>query len=265
MTQLIEFNNRQGETLRGLFDKAKSTRGIIFVHGFERTTIESKFKNIIDKLKGKINFFRFDFSGCGLSDGNFKNLTLKKQVQELKEATEKFLKISKVKSLSFVAHSFGCVVVLEYLKSARIKIDKIVLISPALNQKMLHRFWFTKNYKKDNEINWSNFKEHFKGIKGIFEKEMKNPLKMTKEHIISSAYFLENKDRDYQELFTLPGLNSSQFLIIHGENDDKVPIESNDQLPSQIKKIIIADGDHDLQRPDMVKQYLDKLIKFLNS
>ncbi|MFH1610441.1 MAG: hypothetical protein ABIA91_00975, partial [Patescibacteria group bacterium] len=71
MTQLIEFKNSKNKTLRGILDKTSSPKGIVFVHGFERTTVERKFKIIIDKLKDKISLFRFDFSGCGLSDGDF--------------------------------------------------------------------------------------------------------------------------------------------------------------------------------------------------
>jgi len=49
MTQIIEFKN-----LRGLLDKTNSDKGIVFVHGFERTTIERKFKAMVDELKNKV-------------------------------------------------------------------------------------------------------------------------------------------------------------------------------------------------------------------
>lgn len=84
MTQLVEFENHKGEILRGFLDRqTRNKKGIIFVHGFEGSTIEPKFKNIIDLLRGKINLFRFDFSGYGISDGRFEDLTIKKLTQEL--------------------------------------------------------------------------------------------------------------------------------------------------------------------------------------
>jgi len=270
MTSLLEFKNHKGETLRGLYDLASANKDLIFVHGFERTTVESKFKNIVDRLGLRFNMLRFDFSGCGLSDGKFKDLTVEKQTKELDRAVRKIQGIAGAKTISFVAHSFGCAVVLNYLASGvaepeRIKsigIGKVVFLSPALNQKELHRFWFTKN-NVEAEITWANYKKHFSGLKNLFEREMKKSPKMTKEHLISNAYFLENKDIDYQNLFEPLPFDPSKILIIHGDADDKVPIQSNDKLPAKVKKIIVSDGDHDLQRPDMLKQYLPRVIEFL--
>ncbi|MFZ5559407.1 MAG: alpha/beta fold hydrolase [Patescibacteria group bacterium] len=270
MTRLFKFTNHKKETLRGLWDLASVDKDLIFVHGFERTTVESKFKNIVDRLGFKFNMLRFDFSGCGLSDGKFKDLTVEKQTKELDKAVREIRGITSAKTISFVAHSFGCAVVMNYLSSGvaepeRIKsinVGKVVFLSPALNQKELHRFWFTKN-NAETEITWANYKKYFSGLKNLFEKEMKRSPKMTKEHLISNAYFLENKDIDYQDLFELLPFDLSKILIIHGDADDKVPMESNDKLPAKVKKIIVSGGDHDLQRPDMVKQYLNKVIQFL--
>jgi pimeloyl-ACP methyl ester carboxylesterase len=262
MTKLIEFKNHKGETLRGLWDLASSKKDLICVHGFERTTVESKFKNIVNKLNFKFNLLRFDFSGCGLSDGNFKDLTVKKQTKELDKVIKEIQGVTSAKTISFVAHSFGCVVVMNYLVENRVDVGKIVFLAPALNQRALHRFWFTKdNVKKD--IAWANYLKHFSKLKESFKREMAISPKMTKEHFISNKYFLENKDIDYQNLFERIPFNLDKILIVHGNTDDKTPLESNDKLPAKIKKIIVSDGDHDLQRPDMTKQYLKKIINFL--
>lgn len=267
MTKLVEFKNHKGEILRALFDKAKSKRGIIFVHGFERTTVESKFKNIIDNLKGRVNLFRFDFSGCGLSDGKFEDLTVNKLIAELTVAERNFKKISGAEKISFVAHSLGCVVVLIYLTtSSKTFVDKVIFLAPALNQKNLQRFWYAKSLIPDQLISWPNLRKYTeeKRFEQKFQEFIFQLTRMTKEHFISAKYFTESSNFDYQDYWrgVTPDL-LPKFMIIHGDTDDKVPIQSNDKLPAKIKKIIVSGGDHDLQRPDMVKQYLSKVVHFL--
>lgn len=264
MTELVEFKNHKGETLRGLVDKARGKRGIVFLHGFEKTTIEAKFKNIVDKFKGRVNLFRFDFSGCGLSDGKFEDLTIEKLKKELERAVRAFKRARPgIEEVNLVAHSLGCCVVLKFISENPQKIGKAVFLSPAFCQKELLRYWFTKieTKKEGVEVDWSNFKKYFS--EGKFQKDIKKKRRMAGEHTLSNRYFLENKKLDYQELFEKLDFDLKDILIIYGTNDDKVPFESNDKLPQGIRTIKVFDGDHDLQRPDMAKQYLKKIIGFL--
>lgn len=261
MTELIEFKNHKGETLRALFDRAKSACGIICVHGFERTSIESKFKNIFDEVKGKVNLFRFDFSGCGISDGSFIDTTCQKLTTELKRAISIFKnKCPIVKRFILIAHSFGCCVALHYTFKNN-NIHKLILFAPAFNQKELQQYWFTQLQRKDKRVTWRNYKQYFS--KASFMKEMNKPKRISKEHYISKKYFLENKDMDYQRL--LKGLGPKTTIIVHGDADEKVPMKSNDQIPNGIKIIKVRGGDHDLQRQDMVKQYLNKVIRTIKN
>lgn len=57
-------------------------------------------------------------------------------------------------------------------------------------------------------------------------------------------------------------MDLKNILIINGDADEKVPIESNDKLLKEIRIIKVLKGDHDLQRMDMV-EHLDELLKFL--
>lgn len=232
MTQLIEFKNHQGETLRGLIDKSISRKGVIFVHGFEGTTINKKFKVIVDELKGKINLFRFDFSGCGLSDGKFKDLTIKELKDELVIAIKNFKKYCpKIKETNLVAYSLGCCAALKFIIKNPGGIKKVVFFSPALNQKKLFEYWLKKK-----TLDQHRFKK----------------------------YFLENKNKDYQDLFKKSKIDFKNILIIHGDTDEDIPLKTNNRLPPEIKIIKVRGGDHKLQRPDMVKQYLLKTIRFLS-
>lgn len=96
-------------------------------------------------------------------------------------------------------------------------------------------------------------------MKKKFREDIERENKMTKENYISSDYFKENIDKDYAKLFK----NTDNILLVHGDSDNKVPLESLNIDFSN--KIIVKKGDHDLERPDMMAQWLDGVIKFLSS
>lgn len=258
MTQLIEFKNQQGEVLRGLLDRVKSTRGVIFVHGFERTSVEKRFKIIVDALKGKVNFLRFDLADCGLSNGNFKNFTVDKSAQELAAAVKVFVRQTKIKRLTIVGHSVGGCISLQYLLNyhhAKVKIDKLIFFAPALNQRQLLRYWFSQLKNPQKKINWHNYQKYLN--EAAFLRDIKIKRRLAKTHMLSNKYFLENYQQDYNE--KIAELKKQQLLVIHGDEDEKVPLASNNF--EQV--LIIKGGDHDLQRPDMVKQWLKPAINFI--
>lgn len=262
MTKLVEFKNQQGEILRGLLDRARSSQGVVFVHGFERTSVEKRFKLIVDNLKGKVNLWRFDMADCGLSDGEFKNFTVDKSAQELAVAVEVFRRQAKIKHLTIVAHSVGGCISLRYLlndyKPAKLTIDKLVFFAPALNQRALLRYWFVQSSQPGKKINWSNYGKYLNEKK--FLVSLKNRQRLVKAHILSNRYFLENYQQDYNDY--LDKLDKSyRWLVIHGDEDEKVPLASNG-----FKRVLkVRGGDHDLQRPDMVKQWLKTVINFIQS
>lgn len=71
-------------------------------------------------------------------------------------------------------------------------------------------------------------------------------------------YFLENKDRDFNKLIKgTPWFD--KIFVVHGDADEKVPIASNIKDPD----IIVKDGDHDLEKPSMQKQWLNKTVTYL--
>lgn len=246
VTKLLEINNN-----RGILVDRDSNHVVLMVGGFERsTTTEKKFKIIADNIN--ISSFRFDYSGVGLSDGDFSNITVNLMKKEIDDVLTQ-LKRMDYKKFSVVAHSLSACVVID------INFEKKVLIAPALNQEELLRYWFAlssiKKQKVSADVDWRNYKKYFN--EDNFSQDCKRDDKMTKQNYISSAYFLENKDRNYSNLLK----SEDNILHIHGDKDDKVPIES---LSSKFtKSIIVNGGDHDLERPDMVKQWINFAIKFI--
>lgn len=265
MAQIIEFKNQRKEVLRGILDEApKSKGGVIFAHGFERTTIEYKFKNIVDSLRDKINLFRFDFSGCGLSSGSFEDMTVGKSVQEFILAVKAFKKhCPQVGKINIIAHSLGACVAAESIKNKRLtEIKKIVLLAPALNQRELLRYWFVKNhFRHELEINWDNFRQHL--TEGEFQNSLQEKRHMTREHYLLNDYYLESEGVDYNEMLINSGIDGQNILVVHGRHDERVPPESNKELLREAQLSLVEGGDHDLQRPDMVEQYLNQVVKFI--
>lgn len=257
MAQLIEFKSSKNQTLRGILDKTNSRTGIVFVHGFERTTVEKKFKAIVDKLRDKANLFRFDFSGCGLSDGDFIDFSVKKSSEELKLAINTFAEYAhKVKEIILIGHSLGACIILDYLKNNPDNmVSKVLFFAPALNQKELLRYYFVKGINKQVDVTWQNYRDYLDEKEFLQDIEIEK--RITKEHWLGDKYFLENAVKDYNN--NLKDIQQEIF-IIHGDNDDKVPIESNQTKPD----ILVKKGDHDLQRPNMIEQWLPQILKFLD-
>lgn len=265
MTKLIEFQNDQQETLRGLLDVAQGERGVLFVHGYERTSVEYKFKNIADALKGEMSLLRFDFSGCGLSDGEFGTITAEKYAGEIHAAIEAFSKHTpRVKHITLVVHSFASCAVLKYIQEKREYVDRVVFLGPAWNQKALHRYWFTQSrYRaKKDELTISNFRRHFD--EEIFQDFVHLSKRQSKAHYINKEYFVENEKMDYQDLLTTATIAHADMLIVHGKDDRAVPIESNHKIPKDVRVIRVEKGDHDLERVSMVEQYLAEVVDFIS-
>lgn len=259
--ELAEFKNSRQETLRGIkhAPSKKAEHVVIFIHGFERnSTAEKKFKSLADLLEQRNTAsFRFDAAGCGISDGEFQNVTVRSRVDDFRQA---LAKISSYPRVSIVAHSLGACILDSYLSEHQpIEFQSVVLLAPALNQKELLRYWFVQSeaQKKDPQakINWSNYREKLN--EQSFQEDCKRSDKMTKMNFLGSEYFLENKEAVYgKELQKL-----ENALHVHGDEDNKVPMESNPlNFPNMLQ---VKKGDHDLERPDMLKQWLDATVDFL--
>ncbi|MFA6963806.1 MAG: alpha/beta hydrolase [Patescibacteria group bacterium] len=260
MAKLLEFKNQDGELLRGIVDEANSDRAVIFLHGFEGSTVRMRFKNIVDRLKDQAVSFRLDFAGAGISDGDFSKITVAKMVGELNSAIMALKSnCTNIKNVSVVAHSLGACVALKFNQENPDTLGKLILLAPGLNQQKLLRYFFVQSELKDQKIEWSNY-EHYLD-EAAFQNNCRLDHQMRKEHYLDSGYLSENSEMDYQQF--LQTAKPENILIIHGLSDEVVPMASNDKIPSNIRLLEVRDGNHDLARPDMVDQYLDEVIEFL--
>lgn len=165
---------------------------------------------------------RLDFSGCGISDGDFRFTTIENQYEDFLLALNQFKKKIKQNKINIFAHSLGaCILAKNIKKNKKEKgIEKIILMAPVLNQKALLRYWFTKSkIKKDSpklEIAWNNYKKYLN--EDLFQQDCK----ITKKNYINPEYFLSIKDIDFSNEFEN---FTEDILHIHESNDVTLPIK----------------------------------------
>jgi esterase/lipase len=260
-TKLLEFINGHNEVLRGILTDTenKCVHAVVMMGGFERSaTTEAKFKILADKLaEHDIFSLRFDYAGIGLADGDFSRISVKKLAADLEYAIAALTEETACEKISFVAHSLPSCIMAD--RSKRDIFYKIVLLSPAFNQKELLRYWFTSSSMKkknpDIKIDWDNFREYLN--EESFRKYCHDTRKMTKAHYAGTGYFIESSEVDYSEKI----MGGENILHVHGAKDEAAPLAGVSVNFSH--KIIVENGDHDLERPDMIKQWLDKTVEFL--
>ncbi len=217
---------------------------------------------MVDKLDGKVNLFRFDFAGCGLSDGDFTNFTVAEKVLELEKALVTFKRVCpRLKKITLVGHSIAGPLIVNLMQEKHSLIDKIVWLGPAFNQRDLLKYYFVRAWLKGKKhIDYSNFEHYFsKTAYKIFLGKKKVE---RKAHYLSMKFFHENININYAEYLHSMQLNLNKILIVHGTKDEKVPLESC-LFPKGIHVIKVKDGDHELEEPTQVVQYLNKVVKFI--
>lgn len=244
----ITFKNERGKELVGVLhlpEKGKPPL-VIICHGFQNSKTDRKFIKLARVLqKEGICVFRFDFEGCGDSEGDPKEITIKNEVADLNSA---FKTVQNefdldLKRVAFVGASLGNVVTSLLLKQYKISAKTLVFWSQAFNQRELLKNWYNKE----------DIREIMK--KGVIDKGDKK---------IGKNYFLENKNKDYSSALSELKL---PILIIHGKEDKDVPLKFSQQLKRKYKNIsliILPKADHkfdDFQSQEQLIRHTQKWLR----
>lgn len=247
----ITFRNERGRQLLGILHlpKVEKPPAVIICHGFQATKTRRRFVKLARALqKAGILAFRFDFEGCGDSEGDPRELSVGKEVSDLNSAYEALLKECDVarEKVALIGESLGGVVVSLFVAKFSTSIKTLVLLAPAFNQKELFKTWYSQQEIKE-------LKE--KGVLMKGEKE------------IGKDYFLENKNKDYSLVlskFDFP------ILIIHGKKDEDVPVSYSQKLAKRFKNItlkVLPKANHKFEDPfsrkKAIKYTVDWLKKYL--
>jgi putative redox protein len=109
----LKINNLTGEKLDVLIEgnlQAKTT--VIFVHGFavDKHETAGYFDDLVIVFGNNYRIIRFDFSGCGESEGNLEEKDYEKWADDLKIVVD-YVKKTYKGSLYIFAQSMGCFVI----------------------------------------------------------------------------------------------------------------------------------------------------------
>ena len=188
--------------------------------------------------------YRFDFSGCGESEGNYSDTTLTKLKDDLSVIVNYVKENPNIDKdrIGILAQSFGTTVTVALAP----KVKSIVLSGAFINPKEIFEQYFGETYNPEG----ISVKNHTDGrvtnIKPVFWKDFDN----------------------YNLTSNLRGMENS-LLLLYGSEDDTIPLSSVDYIyenTNQPKnKIIVEGADHGLipKRDEIYKIVVDWFKKTL--
>ena len=113
--ELFYINGSQGKLAARLslpdLQSGEKCPMIIFSHGFGGDMTFHLFEPIIERLNHTgIGVLRYDFNGCGKSEGEFQNMTVPNEIDDLLNVIAYVRQLSVTKNISLLGHSQGGVV-----------------------------------------------------------------------------------------------------------------------------------------------------------
>jgi len=186
---------------------------------------------------------RFDFRGCGNSDGKEENYSLSSQIEDLEVVIDFITRRTRKRSVGIIAKSISCVPTF-MLASKRENISFIVALGAPYN---LQKYWSKEELeevKRKGYIFYRGFKYGWK-----YAWEMSN---------------FQEKYREALKKIKIP------TLIINGEKDEKVSLDEAkaifSTLGSEQKRLeIIKNSDHSFKLDEMnLKDVEQAILSFMN-
>jgi pimeloyl-ACP methyl ester carboxylesterase len=172
---------------------------IILIHGFGGNKVGANrlFVGLAKALtQSGVSVIRFDMRHCGDSEGDFCDITVKSQVEDLENVIEIYSK--KFKKLALIGVSFGASIALMVLRKFS-KIQAIAIIAPLGSSDPWKEGWeYAKKYLSDQP-----FLEH-------------------RGRLVSREFFEDFFEIDFHAL--VMEANHVPMLHIHGDKDCIVPV-----------------------------------------
>lgn len=227
----VETLNASNEKLVGIKTipdaMSKKLSAVILVHGFGVTKEEyGFFPELSRQLVNKnILSFRFDFSGCGESEGDYINTSMTKLKSDLNTILEYVKNDQSVdkNNIGMLGCSLGCPTVV----TLHPQLKAFVLVSPVVHLKDVISSLFKKN-------------------EGYLPNGISTRIKADGRIIKVKPNFW--KDMNNYNILDLIKKVSAPLLIIHGDSDESVPLSETENLYKQAnnpkEKYIISGGKH---------------------
>jgi hypothetical protein len=241
------FENKNGRNLVGIIHLPEKEKLplVIICHGFQETKTNKRLVLLARKLREKgILAVRFDFEGCGDSEGNPKEITIQDEVCDLCFAYKHILNQCNIdpSRVAFVGESLASVVITLAIVNFKLPARTVVFWSQAFDQKSLLKRWYHKEELRELQR------------KGVI-------IKGTKE--IGKRYYYENRSKDYSEYLSKLKI---PVLIIHGDKDEDVPLEFSQRMADKHSNVtlrILRNAEHKFEDPLSRKQAISLTTKWL--
>jgi len=221
----MNFTSKSGYEIPSIFNSCHSSSCVLLLHGITSEKTESGlYQSLSDLLLNKgFDSLMFDFQGHGESSVESSNSTVHGMISELHDVYS--ILTSKYEYIHVVAASFGSSIFLNYC--TRVQLDKLksfTLWNPVVN--------YQKTFVKPSTEWGKNFYPQGNG---------QNVLD-TKKHKVPGKTFYLGRDFIYELLFNnfdpTQLIITAQGLLLHGAQDNIVPIETVEEFYESIKDII---------------------------
>ena len=231
----ISFQSR-GKTLRGvLYVPVKYTSAVVLLHGFPGDSSGGTDRRARMLARAGFLALRFDFTGCGMSDGKHEERLMSGDVKDTRAAIDYLCAHAEFDKLVLLGHSTGAIDAALYAHTDK-RVDAIIISAGVADLKRGVTYEFTSKQVTD-------FRSRgFTKTPWLMEWSGK------RERIVKAFY---------DEFFTLNIAAALKkfhkpVLIIHGDKDEAVPVTEAHELyalANKPKKLIIIKGaDHRFQK-----------------
>ncbi len=218
---------------------------VLLVHGFGVDRHESF---LFDDLTYELSshgylVYKFDFSGCGESEGDFSKTSLTKLKNELGLIIKHLKSKKEVGKIGILAQSFGTSVTI----ALKPEVDAFVLMGSIASPYKILKDLFTEDFNPDGISSRKRSSGKITRVGPQFWKDFKN------YNLVESIKKI-----------------ASHILFIHGEKDDKVPLSEMESLHLASnewkEKVVIEGADHGLkpkrkQVYPLIVDWFDKYLK----
>ena len=246
---MIKFNRIRINKLlkiRYLKISEKKNTFLIFLHGF-MSDLEGKKPKTLHTFarQNKLGFLELEYSGHGKSSGKFTEGNISKWSQQTNYLIKKIVKKNKI---IFVGSSMGAWITLNLIRKFSKQTIGFVGIgsAPEFLEKLMWKK-FSKKMRRDIKKN---------GVINLKHGKYEYPI----------TYQLI-KDGRKNKIFNKSYLQSIKITMIHGKNDESVPIIYSKKIlklfrNAEKKLVIIKGGDHSLSKPKWLN-IIKKEIKLM--
>jgi len=247
----FEVKTGENKIIRGIINRSYSEHklpALVFCHGFMGNKLGHNFMFVkMARMLENLNIasVRFDFTGSGESDGEFKDVTLSSEIRDCENVLNFVSSIDYIdkENINILGFSMGAIVAIIVASTHNDIIKNSILVSPAVNMYDI----FLSEIKEDKLFEFLNT--------GYINFENNIVSKNALEDVFNYKIF------DY-----LKGMSGNK-LIVHGTKDECVsPLYSQkikDLLGERAVLKYVPGADHCYSSPTYYEQLSKSVVNFV--